>query len=173
MAVDLTKPNGRVVGVDIIPAQPPKGVSTIQGNFLSPRIQAYVQEFLRNPERGRARTQPTMSKDPDNPSAAAEGDFHGTISSEDRSYIDRERETAAKISELGEDRDAADVLSETPGDRTVDVVLSDMSDPWQQTTGYWKRSLNDPYHRMMNTSGLSFRDHAGSMVRAHTPLMQT
>ena len=50
-------------------------------------------------------------------------------------------------------------------DRTVDVVLSDMSAPWEQTDGFWKRSLSDPYYRMMNTSGMSFRDHAGSMVR--------
>jgi 21S rRNA (uridine2791-2'-O)-methyltransferase len=42
----------------------------------------------------------------------------------------------------------------------VDVVLSDMSAPWEQTTGFWKRSLSDPYYRMMNTSGMSFRDHA-------------
>ena len=46
----------------------------------------------------------------------------------------------------------------------VDVVLSDMCEPWEQTTGFWKRSLTDPYLRMMNTSGNSFRDHAGSMV---------
>ena len=47
----------------------------------------------------------------------------------------------------------------------VDIVLSDMSAPWEQTAGFWKRSLSDPYYRMMNTSGMSFRDHAGSMVR--------
>lgn len=47
---------------------------------------------------------------------------------------------------------------------TVDVVLSDMSAPWEQTTGFWKRSLSDPYIRMMNTSGIPFKDHAGSMV---------
>ncbi|KAI9368200.1 hypothetical protein BJX61DRAFT_525052 [Aspergillus egyptiacus] len=39
-----------------------------------------------------------------------------------------------------------------------------MSAPWHQTTGFWKRSLSSPYNRMMNTSGMSFRDHAGSMV---------
>jgi len=44
----------------------------------------------------------------------------------------------------------------------VDVVLSDMSAPWEQTTGFWKRSLSQPY-RMMNTSGINFADHAGSM----------
>ncbi len=48
--------------------------------------------------------------------------------------------------------------------RVVDVVLSDMSEPWAQTDGFWKRSLSDPYYRMMNTSGMPFRDHAGSMV---------
>ena len=48
--------------------------------------------------------------------------------------------------------------------RSVDVVLSDMSAPWGQTDGFWKRSISDPYHRMMNTSGVTFRDHAGSMV---------
>lgn len=48
----------------------------------------------------------------------------------------------------------------------VDVVLSDMCEPWEQTEGFWKRSLSDPYYRMMNTSGVKFRDHAGSMVQA-------
>lgn len=46
----------------------------------------------------------------------------------------------------------------------VDVVLSDMCEPWEQTTGFWKRSLSDPYIRMMNTTGIKFSDHAGSMV---------
>jgi 21S rRNA (uridine2791-2'-O)-methyltransferase len=50
--------------------------------------------------------------------------------------------------------------------RAVDVVLSDMSEPWDQTTGFHKKSLSDPYFRMMNTSGNAFRDHAGSMVRS-------
>ena len=48
--------------------------------------------------------------------------------------------------------------------KMVDVVLSDMSAPWEQTTGFWKKSLSSPYNRMMNTSGINFRDHAGSMV---------
>ena len=48
--------------------------------------------------------------------------------------------------------------------RIVDVVLSDMSAPWEMTDGFWKRSLSDPYFRMINTSGMKFRDHAGSMV---------
>lgn len=49
--------------------------------------------------------------------------------------------------------------------RVVDVVLSDMSEPWDQTAGFYKKSLSDPYIRLMNTSGIAFKDHAGSMVR--------
>ena len=57
---------------------------------------------------------------------------------------------------------------------TVDVVLSDMSAPWFQTTGFGKRSLSDPYNRMMNTSGIGFKDHAGSMVscQAHRVVLE-
>lgn len=54
------------------------------------------------------------------------------------------------------------------GSHVVDVILSDMSEPWAQTDGFWKRSLSNPYYRMMNTSGMPFRDHAGSMVREVT-----
>jgi 21S rRNA (uridine2791-2'-O)-methyltransferase len=49
--------------------------------------------------------------------------------------------------------------------RVVDIVLSDMSAPWDQTTGFSQRSVTEPYRRMMNTSGNSFRDHIGSLVR--------
>jgi hypothetical protein len=39
-----------------------------------------------------------------------------------------------------------------------------MSAPWQQTSGFSSNTLSNPYRRLMNTSGMSFRDHAGSMV---------
>ena len=57
------------------------------------------------------------------------------------------------------------------GSGMVDVVLSDMSEPFPQTEGFWKRSLSDPYCRMMNVSGMSFRDHAGSMVKGNSDLL--
>ncbi|RMD39544.1 hypothetical protein DV735_g5575, partial [Chaetothyriales sp. CBS 134920] len=55
VAIDLTKPAGRVLGVDLIPAQPPKGVNAIQGDFLSPAVQAQIKNFLEDPDRGRPR----------------------------------------------------------------------------------------------------------------------
>ena len=39
-----------------------------------------------------------------------------------------------------------------------------MSAPWPQTHGFTVKTLSNPYIRMMNTSGIFFKDHAGSMV---------
>lgn len=141
VAVSRTQPDGRVLGVDIIPAQPPKGVSTIQGNFLAPEVQAYVREFLRDPSRGRPLAQ---------------------MSSPNFNTHDLARQQYMHMMTSGNSETACPGGPEP--ERKVDVVLSDMSAPWDQTTGFWKRSLSDPYYRMMNTSGVSFRDHAGSMV---------
>lgn len=142
--MNRTQPNSRVLGVDIIPAQPPKGVSTIQGNFLAPEIQVYIQEFLRNPNRGKLR-EPGVLVDDARPSlleSALAIDSTPTTSESDTTSSSKQQ-----------------IIQ-----RTVDVVLSDMSEPWYQTSGFWKRSLSDPYNRMMNTSGNNFRDHIGSMV---------
>lgn len=144
-----TKPDGRVLGVDIIPAQPPKGVSTIQGNFLAPEIQDYIQEFLSNPNRGRPRE-------------------FGGLGDTDRSLLDSGMSANQTVHPPENGTEARAAHSDKVLGRTVDVVLSDMSAPWLQTSGFWKRSLSDPYHRMMNTSGNNFRDHAGSMVRIHS-----
>jgi 21S rRNA (uridine2791-2'-O)-methyltransferase len=168
--VNRTNPNGRVIGIDLIPAQPPRGVSTIQGNFLSTVIQDEVRAYVRDPELGRPRKEITAKDD-------------GSISEEDlddmeRGYIDIERHAhldvvdTEKIGQAAENEAPRKVseakLSLKERDarhgRAVDVVLSDMSEPWDQTAGFYKKSLSDPYFRMMNTSGNAFRDHAGSMV---------
>ena len=139
-----TQPNGRILGVDIIPAQPPKGVSTIQGNFLDPGVQAHVREFVADPDRGR---QPY------------------TNSFNDRRYLEALKPSAhCDFGEANRDERNYKGSGDAELKTSVDVVLSDMSAPWLQTTGFWKRSLSDPYNRMMNTSGLNLRDHSGSMV---------
>jgi len=98
------------------------------------------------------------------------------------SYVDLERETSSSGGESAGAVASADVASdssEPPGERppatseeqegrVVDVVLSDMSAPWDQTTGFSIKSISDPYRRMMNVSGTPFRDHAGSMVNPKT-----
>ncbi|KAI1081344.1 ribosomal RNA methyltransferase MRM2 [Whalleya microplaca] len=124
VAVERTKPNGRIIGIDIIPAQPPKGVSTIQGNFLSPGVQNLVKDYL------------VEYAQPRSTSASISGEIPGEeqfVLTERPSYIDAERaeSTGADHEEHAEGEE-----------RLVDLVLSDM---------------------LMNTSGMPFRDHAGSM----------
>ncbi|KAG9240360.1 FtsJ-like methyltransferase-domain-containing protein, partial [Calycina marina] len=139
VAVERTKPSGRIVGIDIIPAQPPKGVSTIQGNFLSTEVQNEVKRFMRDADGGR----PSMSI---------------SYNGEGEEIRDEDEEGAREENFRGRGG-----RKEVPV-RVVDVVLSDMDEPWPQTTGFYKRSLSDPYYRMMNTTGINFKDHAGSMV---------
>ena len=162
--MDRTCPNGRVLGIDIIPAQPPKGVSTIQGNFLSQAVQEEVKRFLRDSDRGRARQALSLIAE-DGEDQMTEEDLEKSS----RSYLELE-----KRADVGDLSHVYPVAQNTRGARSengrvdsgrVDVVLSDMSEPWEQTEGFWKRSLSDPYYRMMNTSGVSFKDHAGSMVK--------
>ncbi|KAI1308297.1 FtsJ-like methyltransferase [Xylaria venustula] len=144
VAVERTKPHGRVVGIDLIPAQPPKGVSTIQGNFLSPVVQNMVKDYLAEFVQRRRRTET------EDVEASEEED--GVIT-EKPSYIAAER---------AESVDSDHEASLNDG-KLVDVILSDMSAPWLQTSGFSSNTLSNPYSRMMNTSGMSFRDHAGSM----------
>ncbi|KAL4998094.1 FtsJ-like methyltransferase-domain-containing protein [Aspergillus recurvatus] len=104
VALTRTQPNGRVLGVDIIPSQPPKGVSTIQGNFLDPEVQAYVRDFVRNPRRGRPYSQGMFQKVEDH---------------------ERTVESVLEASRTGDDlRKSYD--GDMDAQRTVDVVLSDM-----------------------------------------------
>jgi len=80
----------------------------------------------------------------------------GVLVEVDQGYIDLEKQESAHAAE-------EDLEDELAAEKMVDVVLSDMCEPWLQTEGFWKRSLSDPYIRMMNTSGINFKDHAGSM----------
>ncbi|KAF2402608.1 23S ribosomal RNA methyltransferase [Trichodelitschia bisporula] len=130
---------GRVVGIDVIPAQPPAGVSTLQGNFLSGEVQEMMRGFLR--EGAWAGVGEGGDKD-------GEG---GKVGGKTKGRKDERRRDA----EMG---------------RVVDVVLSDMSAPWEPQSGRWLRSVAEPYRRMMNTSGIGVRDHAGSMDLATAAL---
>jgi 21S rRNA (uridine2791-2'-O)-methyltransferase len=161
VAINRTQPGGRVIGIDIIPAQPPRGVSTIQGDFLSEEVREEVRRFVQDPQRGRAREGGQLSRIEDG------GLTEEELEEESKGLIEREREEAAyeALAWDGRERDGLSrkELDEAEG-RVVDVVLSDMSEPWPLTASTWIKSVSNPYHRMMNTSGMAFRDHAGSMV---------
>ncbi|KAK4556059.1 2' O-ribose methyltransferase [Recurvomyces mirabilis] len=164
VAVNRTAPGGRVIGIDVIPAQPPRGVSTIQGNFLSPEIRAEVRDFVLDPLRGRPRDSHRLATRQDEEGGATQDD----LEQDDRGIIELEK--AANVgspeprpsSERPTTTSSQHALDAAEG-RVVNVVLSDMCEPWPLATSTWVKSVNNPFRRMMNTSGMAFRDHAGSM----------
>ncbi|KAL7767733.1 hypothetical protein ACKLNR_002034 [Fusarium oxysporum f. sp. zingiberi] len=109
VAVERTRPNGRVIGIDLIPAQPPRGVATFQGDFLSPVVQEMVKNFILESHQ--------------NPPVGQEIEKTGSGTEEgitvDRpSYLDMERHT-------GQNEPPASG-PEGSSKHIVDVVLSDM-----------------------------------------------
>lgn len=205
VALERTKPTGRVLGIDLIPAQPPRGISTIQGNFLAPTVRQMVKDFLNRPP-APPKAPKTLQSPASSPNSASsvddldsESDAPGydedatseareiaTASQEETvtdlvmdrpSYIEMERQASVHAPTVhgasSPEAHENDVENSSPGCRgghMVDVILSDMSEPWPQTYGFWLNTLSNPYHRMMNTSGNTFRDHAGSMDLCHAAL---
>ncbi|KXT18771.1 hypothetical protein AC579_8262 [Pseudocercospora musae] len=155
VAVNRTSPGGRVVGIDIIPAQPPRGVNALQGNFLSPEIREEVRKFVSDPDRGRVRRKIITEED------VTEED----LSSANQSILEMEKHAAEeerKLKEIPKEGMTQQQLDLAEG-RVVQVVLSDMSEPWPLVTSTWVRSVSNPYYRLMNTSGIVARDHGVSM----------
>lgn len=155
-----------MVGIDVVPSQPPRGVSTLQGDFLSPTIREEMRRFVQEPMNGRANTHQPLARHAD----SQEGATEERPEDEDQGYIDLEKavDSHSSSSEAanGNGRRATSTRQvDVAEGRVVDVVLSDMSEPWPLTTSTWIRSVSNPYRRMMNTSGITFKDHAGSMVR--------
>jgi 21S rRNA (uridine2791-2'-O)-methyltransferase len=109
-------------------------------------VQSQVKAFLLDPDQGRAKPQPGLAG-----TGFFDAEEEGEEEEEERRWAIDRKKGRKKIEAY-------------PG-RTVDVVLSDMCAPWAQTSGFWKKSLSNPYFRMMNTSGINFKDHTGSMVR--------
>ncbi|KAL1305638.1 hypothetical protein AAFC00_007234 [Neodothiora populina] len=160
VAVNRTSPGGRVVGIDIIPAQPPRGASSIQGNFLSPDVQAEVRNYVQDYWKGRPRKRGVLARRVGEEGGADEGVSEDEMETLSKGIVDLGREVVSWTSEVQpstheaaetttkaqEKASATPELDQAEKDerdgRVVDVVLSDM---------------------MMNTSGMPFRDHAGSM----------
>ncbi|KAK9460223.1 FtsJ-domain-containing protein [Lipomyces oligophaga] len=162
VAIDKTAPGGRVVGIDLLPCAPPKGGCSIQGNFLDPAVIKMLKEVLSDPDTGRPVQQRSDAFNDDG-SIKAYIDLERTIEkSATNHHYDREVQVKSleaamkdmKI-DLGSDPEIAW--------NTVDVVLSDMCEPWITTFNFWLQTLSRPYIRLMNTSGNTFRDHATSM----------
>jgi len=98
VAMERTRPHGRVVGIDLIPAQPPRGVATFQGDFLSPQVQALVRDFILRTHKPRSGPPPKRKPAEDGDGRSSSSDV-GEVSDAaaagealaQPSYIDQER----------------------------------------------------------------------------------
>lgn len=155
VAVELTKPNGKVLGVDIIPANPPKGASSIQANILSKKTHVLIRNFFHDMKQ--------HSPPPVKPYSEQDSN---TISEEDTtSYIVSEMKETVTVdfSKRQELEDIPVGFSESE-QFPVDIVISDMYAPVIPPSPFWNNTTNSAYHRMANTSGLIVKDHTSSIV---------
>jgi 21S rRNA (uridine2791-2'-O)-methyltransferase len=112
-----------------------------------------VKRYLENPNQGRR--VPSLSTPVDTADTTTDNNASNIAS-----QVHLDNETIRKTLSVQTSKKTQDNQG-----KMVDVVLSDMSEPWPlETPNSWKRSLSDPYIRMMNTSGINYKDHAGSMV---------
>lgn len=114
-----------------------------------------MKRFVADPDCGRVRREEYLTQ---------KDEAEDKTGHKNKESLHRNDEPSSELS-ISRDSGKRSVKSKEEEDgKVVDIVLSDMCEPWLQTTGFWKRSLSDPYSRMMNTSGITFKDHAGSMV---------
>ena len=181
VAVSKVGDTGRVIGIDILPVQPPNGVSTIQGNFLSQDVRDEVMRYVRDDKLGRLRKRGAVSAERRDDEAS---DMDVLIDEYEQGYRDMERHadldlspepsltTSSPLRDL--DRPTASTtpakkLSRHERDaqdgRVVDLLLSDMCAPLPQTTSLHSKSVTNAYafHRMSNTTGTPSADHLRSM----------
>ncbi|QSL66109.1 hypothetical protein MERGE_000484 [Pneumocystis wakefieldiae] len=97
VAVEKVGSKGRVLGLDIIPSQPPVGASSMQGNFLSKATQRAIIMYLSDPNRGRQSSISSLSSE----------------NGEKLSYIDLEKRLEQNNTKYY-------------NNRVADVILSDM-----------------------------------------------
>ncbi|KAK9457527.1 FtsJ-like methyltransferase-domain-containing protein [Dipodascopsis uninucleata] len=175
VAVDRTYPSGRVIGVDLLPCAPPRGASAIQGDFLNNSVQELLKQYLADDRAGTVGERYHSSEYGSVVEEVGYIDLERTLQNEDskvESAILSQYDGSDSVSLVSDTSEETVVkksrktkeLDTSYSSHLVDVILSDMSAPWvNKPFIFWSRTLSEPYFRMMNTSGNSFRDHAKSM----------
>ncbi|KAI7216517.1 FtsJ-domain-containing protein [Hortaea werneckii] len=148
VALNRTQPGGRVVGIDIIPAQPPRGVSTLQGDFLSVEIREELKRFVVEGQ-GRPRRIEEMVRREGEGGEEGEGWTEEELDREGRGVVELERASSQREGDARQDmpskgrrtdkKPSQRQADEAEG-RVVNVVLSDMCEPWPLVTSSWIKS---------------------------------
>lgn len=170
VALSHVGPRGRVLGIDILPATPPRGVAAMQANFMSKRTHLAILQYLSDTDKGRAvpldapeevaEASPGVNINMASPQKASVPVSEPILDPE--SYIDLEKRVTDENAIYNE----ADIIKEI--DKTkpklINVVLSDMCEPFPLSGQYYKTHLTAPHFRMSNTTGLKVADHGASIV---------
>ncbi|SCU80838.1 LAME_0B04742g1_1 [Lachancea meyersii CBS 8951] len=138
VAFDRTGPNGVILGVDILPCLPPRGVNSIQANILAKKTHELIRLFFSR--HFQLYQEDQLHKD------------HGYF----QHMLEEELLLLKENNALNNSKTSVD---STP----IDVIISDMYEPWPQTDGFWNNFTNSAYDRMANTSGIAVKDHSMSM----------
>lgn len=151
VAIERSAKGSKVLGVDLLPYQPPIGASAIQGNILNKETHRLIKDYfiLSSLER--------KDKVFEELEVISASGRHTKIS--ESSVLEKEIEASVLLNESKERDIDTDMRHRYP----VDVVLSDMYVPFPQTTGFSSALTNFPRFRMANTSGLAIKDHGMSM----------
>lgn len=158
VALSHVGPRGRVLGIDILPATPPKGVAAMQANFMSRRTHLSILQYLSDTDRGR-RIPLKAPKD-----AELEEDVLSEKEIlEAESYIDLEKRVTDADAIHNESEIIQEIEKTKP--KLINIVLSDMCEPFPLGGGPHRPHLTTPHFRMSNTTGLKVADHGASIVR--------
>lgn len=167
VAIERCPPKSKILGVDILPYQPPNGASTIQGNILSKGTQEQIKNFF---ILSRLENKDRVFDEVEIISKADRRKILTTFEHE-VSIVEQEAEVGKLIGEklnknkLTDLPDSSLNLNEDNLALTypVNVILSDMYVPYVRDSGFGNATTNNPYFRMANTTGLALRDHVMSM----------
>lgn len=137
VAFERTKPRGLVIGIDLIPAQPPRGVTSIQGDFLSPQVQALVKEVLREQIRRKKREEKEQQellrekkkREKDEAAAADAADAAADADADAEKEEHRESESGA----LAEERESGDQV-EKERNAPVEEEFAEVNEDEEGTT---------------------------------------
>lgn len=152
VARERVGPKGMVLGVDILPCEPPKGAHSIQANILSRKTHELIRLYFSR------HFQLYKSDDLH--------EHHGYFQHRLAEQLESIRNTEAynEIFNVG-------LSSGKVGKFPIDTVISDMYECWPQVTGFWNNLTNAAYYRMANTSGIAVRDHYQSIDLADAALV--
>lgn len=152
VALERCPAKSKILGVDLLPYQPPSGASALQGNILSKATHERIKDFF---------TLSALEKNGQlfNDVEILSKNGNKLEDIEYSSIVAKEVEMGQLMDDAKLKRDANDIKFQYP----VDVILSDMYVPFPQITGFSNATTNEVYFRMANTSGLAFRDHMMSM----------